>query len=60
MGTVIVVMLGIIMIKTLDLSEFMGGFDFEGLFVEGLIGFGLALGFLGFFRSCYGELGGEV
>lgn len=29
MGTVIVVMLGIIMIKTLDLSEFMGGFDFE-------------------------------
>jgi hypothetical protein len=29
MGAVTVVVLGIIVVETLDLSEFMGGFDFE-------------------------------
>ncbi len=60
MGAVTVVVLGIIVVETLDLSEFMGGFDFEWFFVEGLIGFVLALRPLGSFRSCNGELWGEV
>ena len=60
MGAVIVVVLGIVMVETLDLSEFMGGFDFEWFFVEGLICFVLALRPLGSFRSCNSELWGEV